>query len=61
MFLNHNAITHINTLKSIVESLGMTFAQSNSRYNGHYLKTVRVYENEADKGIRIALWSVKPT
>lgn len=50
MFLNRESITKINELKSIVTGQSLAMAQTNSRLNGNYLKSIRIYNDTSDKG-----------
>ena len=50
LYLNRQAIDLIKQAKALCESAGFTFAQTNSRYNGKYLKACRVYRQPQDKG-----------
>ena len=57
-YLNRRLITQINQLKAVAAGSGLTLAQTNSRYNGNYLKAVRLYTDPKHKGrTKLAVWT----
>lgn len=57
-YLNRKLITAINQLKAAAASQGLSLAQTNSKLNGNYLKSVRLYTDPKHKGqIKLAVWT----
>lgn len=50
MYLNRRTIAKINKLKEIVKKSNLFLAQNNSRYNGNFLNSLRIYNDEKNKG-----------
>jgi len=50
MFLNRQNINKIHELEELANSQGLVVAQTNSRFNGSYLKSLRIYRSASDKG-----------
>ena len=57
-YLNRRLITVINQLKTAAAGHGLTLAQTNSKLNGNYLKSVRLYTDPKHKGrTKLAVWT----
>lgn len=57
-YLNRKLITAINQLKTAAASQGLTLAQTNSKLDGKYLKSVRLYTDPEHKGRpKLAVWT----
>lgn len=57
-YLNRRLITQINLLRTAAANQNLTLAQTNSRYNGNYLKAVRLYTDPKHKGrTKLAVWT----
>lgn len=50
MYLNCKNIELIERVKGSAHRRGQTFAQTNSRLNGHFLSACRIYAHPEDKG-----------
>lgn len=57
-YLNRKLITAINQLKTAAASQRLTLAQTNSKLDGKYLKSVRLYTDPEHKGRpNLAVWT----